>query len=473
MLLELNEILAIYAIDFVVVVFYFFSNKQGRLLNFFLLLGSAVIFASNAPLLYDYLNTGNTEFFHTIPSKYVEKAFLVNLIYLLLWQIGFWIGTRFSLIYKNKQYSKQDFWTLFLGLCVSSVFYLYFLSQNHTYGIGLEIYSGENVASNLSVGFTGGFKGLFVPMIAALLIVSYRKGPGFKIFGLKPQFIKILLWLLLIATIGVAAIQELQRGAIVQSVILIVIVLLSAGIYFRRIFIVIPVFGVVLFTISPIIDLLRNPWKFNKQVSVENVEEILTDPRHLKYLMVEDASELFSLDYTMKQIARKSYVTITTAALIKNAEEKGFKYFQTYPSIFFEFVPRAIIPDKPIPLSTDGTKASTAMVLAGIESGYKSGVSFWESGAGSLYWQFSYPGLILGSFIIGILWSIYLKHAFYSNSIFLLLIVLINLRWGLPLILGLDNFFFEIFSGIKLLSFLIAISILLSYLNKVIVNRIG
>jgi len=256
------------------------------------------------------------------------------------------------------------------------------------------------------------------------------------------------LWGTLITTIFIGAVKDLQRGDIVKPVLMILIILLLKGLKPMKVVSFVSVLGIILFLISPFFDLLRAKSFYDKEVSIEVIADVTTNERALEYVDVEKGN-LFSFDSFLRQLARKNVLPKTAATLARKAEREGFILFTTFPTILFEFVPRMVMKNKPVALSVNKTKETTAASIAGRELGIES--SIWETGGGTLYWQFWWVGVILGGVLVGLCWGLTLKYAFYGSSFIFLVLVLNTFNWGQFLILGLDNFILDIVRNFKIM----------------------
>jgi hypothetical protein len=251
----------------------------------------------------------------------------------------------------------------------------------------------------------------------------------------------------------------MQRGDIVRPIVLAGIVLVFVG-KVRKVVALFAVGFVFIISISPILDFLRHPAFGAKDLSNIN----LAVEKQGKKL-----GELFILERILEEPARKSGLAVTAAVLSKHADREGYAGFDPYYWIPLDPIPRVLWPNKPIALSLDGTKEGQAMSIAGRELGLYA--VLWTSGGASMYWQFWWPGVILGGLLVGFFWAYLFSSTFRLGSFFLLVILLANVKWGRPLIDGMDAFLLNMVNGLKFTGLFWFLSLILSSAFRIGRNR--
>ena len=406
-----------------------------------------ILVISNVPIILFHHYTNDTSFFYKLSWDQVFLGTKINLLFLGCWIVGFVLANKLRLVSSVNLFKKRFLSASVFFLGLTGVAYIYYYTQNYSYGFSNELY-GSNSSELRSFGVIGSYKNLFLPFATAGLIVYYNRRKGLEINeNYKNKILKYFFWVVLLSSIFVGAIYDLQRGDIVRSILYIAIIALYKGIRIKKIIYVTLLLGVALFALSPIFDILRLKGFYNKEVSIENLRGVFSNERALRHARVGEKG-IFSLENVITQLARKNVLPKSTAALKQYADREGHVYFRTYATIPYDLIPRFIFPNKPVTLSIDETKGSMAAAISGREIGLTKART-WESGGGNFYWQFSWLGVILGGCIMGALWCITIKYAFYGKSFFFLVIVLGFFNWGQFMILSLDNYFVDIIRGFK------------------------
>lgn len=426
-------------------------------------LAVAIMTISNVPIIFYDKIIGNDAIYGTLSFESIFKGTVINLVFLLFWEFGYLIGLKLKVVSKQRLISERQFKIGIFLLLFTLVFYLEYYTQHYSYAYTDDLYRGEASLEAKSFGIKGALRMLFVPINAALLISYYRRKSAGKLtkFYKEKQWFIYLLWLILIGSIFIGLTQDLQRGDIVKPFLMIAIILLIKGIKTKTIVINLVVLGLGLMIISPFLDILRTRGFYDRNFSVENIIDMTNNTKALEHVHISKSGVL-SFENILTQVARKNVLPKTSGALAQYSDREGFVYFSTFPSIILDIFPRFVFPQKPFPLSSDHTKETTAMAISAIESGSEGSV-FWESGGGTLYWQFWWIGVIFGGFMVGFVWAISIKYGFQCNSLLILVLLIGNIRWGLPLLLGIDNFFITILRGFKPILVLFVIGAFLDF----------
>ncbi|MCE7995859.1 MAG: hypothetical protein HEP71_28025 [Roseivirga sp.] len=445
-------------VGFIIIQVYAFWRffTDDRIMTFFLLLASSIMFFSNCFILVYQFGLGGKELFSYIEPEYLIKGITINLVFIIVWVLGYELCSPIKIrILKEKSFVEDQVALFSWLVCMGAFFWHY--KQGYAYGHATQLYT-NNPAEAGSFGLIGGLKILFLALTTSLLLTYYRRKKADELTGFySKKWLFYVFWGVLISAIFIGLVIDNQRGDAVKPLLMIIVIVLINGFNKKRII----GYGVgvvlILFLVSPILDVLR-------------VDETGTDSLALAQSVVE-SNEQFSMDessgvlnfaltYYTYEIARKSAVASTSASLAEYADTYGPVHFRTYPSILFEFTPRMILNSKPIPISIDGTYEGTARALASREAGLTN--IWWDSGGGILYWQFSWWGVIIGGFLVGGLWKIFISMVFNSNDIFSKAIFLSSISWGLTLLGGLDNFLLDFVRGIKLIFPFLAIYLFFS-----------
>ncbi len=446
--IEEQIIVSIYFIDIILITYLFVNEKKWSLLSFFLFLGTAIMFASNVPIIFYEHYIGDDDIYFTLPYLSIFKGTIINLVFLIFWQLGFLLGIKMKITESNKFVSERDIKFGLFFLFVSALFYIRHYSQSYSYAYSNDLYEGGASVEASTFGIFGSFKNLFVPIIGGLLLVFYQR----KVKGRLPnqtlsKWIVYALWFALFFTVYIGLTKDLQRGDIIKPFVLVALILIVKGISAKKILLSLGFLAVLILFISPFIDILRIRGWYDKEVSISTVTDMLENEKALKYVQLSQ-DNFFSAKSFLVQIARKNVLPKYSGALAQYANREGYAYFLTYPTIVVDIIPKAIYGTKPYALSSDGTRSSTAMGISATESGNDDSV-FWETGGGTLYWQFWWFGVIIGGAFVGFLWAITLKYALYGNSFLFLIMILGTVHWGLTIIAGLDNFFLTIVRAVK------------------------
>ena len=404
-----------------------------------LLLAAAVMAMTNAPALLYYLTTRDTEYFRGFTPQRILLGGAINLVFLTLWVVGYSLvalktraigaGPRFTV-------RRPVVWALLL---VTGVAYVYQYAQGYAYGYSNALYGSDSGYAG-SFGIVGGTGQLFPAVAAALLIAWYRNRRDGPTADIRPVVSPKLLWLILMVDVATGLLLDMQRGDVVAPILLAGVVLLYAG-HVRKTLSMFAVTVVLAMLISPVLDYLRNPALGAK--NLDNLEEAIVQ-QHRRVGVVG------SLDQLLREPARKSTLLITAAALSQNADREGFVGLTPYLGILLDPMPRVVWPNKPIPLSVDGTKDGQAMSIAGRELGIDA--VLWMSGGAAGYWEFWWAGVILMGLGVGMLWGWFVDAAFARGNLFCLIIFFNNLKWGRTLVDGLDAFLQGLVVGVKILA---------------------
>ena len=178
------------------------------------------------------------------------------------------------------------------------------------------------------------------------------------------------------------------RVTIAQMILLLII---SYHYYFRR-------FSILQTSVLSLVGLFALAWYvFFRQVirdpnyagdlvdmTVEIVQFYILVSSDLTFLGVA----LVALDFP---VIYEAYNTVAT----KVPTLVDYTYGTEYAKIFLWFVPRWLYPDKPLSIAT----LYVHTFLPGSSAGQSTGPSF----IGELYWNFGYPGVIVGMIILGML----------------------------------------------------------------------
>ncbi len=393
----------------------------------------------------------------------LEKYYIgsvINLVFILLWGIGYWIGVKKNIVlyYDNKKKRKVTrvgIWTLRALILVSGISTLIFYSMGISYGVTVFDYSSLPVY----FGPIAAFKNLLIPTVAAYLILL----DDIRVQGYSLQICSVekLLWFLIALRIVAGLTLDMQRGDIVNPVLitLIIIVVKRYVVSRNKILASVSAAAIVIIFVSPILDILRQPEAYNKNISIENVTTVIDK------VSESNESGLLSLSTIMYVPYSKAILPSSTYALTREVKENGNSFFSTYDDPILDMVPRFVWPDKPWPLSVDGKNRGTAAGLAAENLGDNNII--WVIGGGTMYWHFGWIGVILGGIIVGFLWGQITQKMLLSSSPFLIIVFFSIMGWGIHYLEGIDKLILKLFRSARaLLLIWIPISIIVNVLNN-------
>jgi oligosaccharide repeat unit polymerase len=272
----------------------------------------------------------------------------------------------------NENWSKGRYVILASSLVIVSLFSLLYFIQSNGGILIATISAYRGVADDLTEINTQGYLRWLIALsgINVFFTLSWLiKKNGLKIFSIVTFLISLLIFIFFNFFVS-------QRTAIVFAFLQIIAVLYYSNNYsLPKIWV-----GAGLF-ISLFIFQFMSLIRFNN--GIENVED----------------SKFSVVGALEPAILATNFVDISKTAHIVNAipDKLPFAYGQTYSTIFFAWIPRSIWPSKPVS-NVDNTIGIKVF-----------GANTYGSGAvppglfAELYWNFWYPGVFIGCFLVGII----------------------------------------------------------------------
>ena len=73
----------------------------------------------------------------------------------------------------------------------------------------------------------------------------------------------------------------------------------------------------------------------------------------------------------------------------------------------------------------------------------------WGMGGGTMYWQFGWPGVLLGGLMVGLIWGLMTQKMLLSTNPLLIIVYLSLLGWGINYVSSLDKLFLDILRNLR------------------------
>ncbi len=366
-------------------------------------------------LVYFYATRDSTVFDGLAVSD-VVKGVGINLVYAAMWIGGYLVATRAGFGRDKRGGAPREGETpamlILLALCLAAVAYGVIGGMGYAYGQKLYLEAEDDAAS---MGPVLVFRAIAAPAAAALLY-QLRDARRVDLIGtsVSAKRLRLVLWVALAAAAGVNGVQTLQRGFIFQGVLLATFVLFGAG--RQRLALGAAAAAVLIGLVaSPIIVAWRG--------------QDPSDDVSMSYIADETYEGGVGMDAIVQQAAISNKLAITGGAMVQYTREHGHAGFATYKTLPTNQIPRFLYPDKPYPLSADGTAfASPPFIVGVILDRPKS--SGWDSGGATMYWQFGWMGVVFGGLLVGIGWAALAAWGLKRRSIIATALVFSMMRWG-------------------------------------------
>ncbi len=107
-------------------------------------------------------------------------------------------------------------------------------------------------------------------------------------------------------------------------------------------------------------------------------------------------------DQQMRTLLRRQFEPASMAVIAEEVDLKGFINGETFYQIRYFFIPRLLWPDKP--MMVRGAWFTSYLGSSARET--DSTVSIAMEAAGELYWNFGYPGVTIGMFVLGAMFGL-------------------------------------------------------------------
>lgn len=429
----------IYTIFLLIAVLVFCTSRCKLKWSLFCI-GIVITYFLNVPAIVFYLSTGSQLYFSWGANpEDIYVGSLLNLVFTFFWMLGY----MFVVYIKRKvwsvshlHYTKTIIFFLFaLSLC----FYVYRLINNYGYGHAFRLYSSSNLHNVGAYGIIGAFSNL-TPVLAATLLIDFHSREKNFLYQKINNKIYFFMWSILFIDIAKGIAIDMQRGDVLQPIILIVFVLMVIKLSNKVIFIAIFSFFVIM-TISPFLDILR---KSDDVTSVINLQKKVTEKTNVDHFSI--------MTFAFFESARKCIAPETSFALKKYADREGTVGINPYLNTLIDpVVPRILWNYKPIKRSIDGSLETYVPKIAAKEFGMDHLI--WTFGGGEMYWQFGWVGVVLGGCLVGFAWAYLLWRALTLKSFFMVVILLSSISWGAPLIRAFDEFLYQFLSSLKTICF--------------------
>ena len=310
-------------------------------------------------------------------------------------------------------------WLLwFLGLCG------YLLSRRFmgTYGQDSADILLDPGTSNLRIlNIILPFASLFWPCSAGLLAMSLSPHDHDE-HNTHTRFFRFVVVPIIIVLLVIVA-TEGQRTAFVEPIIMLGVGFVVSGKPIKPL--VIPAIALVMAVFAS--SLIFETYRADRQVLAGDVRSRITDLRATAESGLGDASYLQS---SIESIVIRADLYRNAGVLAMYARERGFAGLKPYEGLLFVWLPRFIMPDKPVVGSDDGTAwGLPAYILGWWRAGNRLflGSSASRSVAGEAYWQWGMFGVVTMGLFAG-LWTAYCARIYLRTDPVL----------GLPLYLYLD-----------------------------------
>ena len=360
----------------------------------------------------------------------------INWVFIVLWSVGYsatclknWkIGNKLRRKTAKSKYSWVGVKFFGFTILISGVSTIIKYSLSIPYGA--TVFNYQSIPFYRYFGILASLKSLFLPSVASYIILR----PYFS-NHLKSQSLisEKILWILIIIRAFAGLTLDMQRGDVIYPVFVALLVASRRG-YLKNTFklgFYSTVFGIMVLLVSPVIDQLRRPSLYNKDISTSNIAYAVENAYS------DGETTPFSMNALFYEPYRKSILPSSTFALKREADVDGFSYFSTYYTSLASLIPRFMWKDKPQPLSIDGDRDTRPGRVAAKNLDMNNII--WYSGGGSMYWQLGWLGVIAGGLIVGAMWGLLTSKFLMSRNYFPVLYYFLLIGWGLDYVRGLDE----------------------------------
>ncbi len=304
----------------------------------------------------------------------------------------------------------------FAVMVLSLLFYCLYL-RRYSYGQSQAMYEVgmSEVGTHGVRAFIGNLTG---PVIAALLFFDAKVRR--KTLKLS-RGASLALWAGLGILAVVGATIEIQRGDLLEVCLWMFFILLIQQKHKAALTAVVTV-SIALLVVSPVITAARS----GDQVgSMDNFVNASDD-----YWRSDAASSIRS--FARDRSEQGTVLPVTSYLLYRRANTNGYVGLAAYPGIVVDVIPRFIYPNKPYPLSIDGTAAGTPSFIASRMLGLY-GVTSWTGGGGEMYWQLGWVGLVFGGMLIGAIWAFLTVGLLRTRSLLYVVFFFLAIGYGFNL----------------------------------------
>lgn len=379
-------------------------------------------------------------------NDYIDGAF-INWIFISVWSISYLVGSYYPLKLNTKKTARKTtirrstVWLIKTLIVISLLGNFVFYSLQIPYGY--TVFNYKSLPLYEVFGIIASFRNLLIPSVGAYLIISpsIRKR---SLMSNSAVFSDKILWTIIGVRVIAGVTLDMQRGDILYPILAVFIIVLARGhiIKVTDIAKYLVVVGIPLMIISPVLDQLRRPDVYNKNISYTNIMRAVGE--------IQDRSTYSSLLSTVTyEPYSKSILPASTALLRREARKNGHVYFSTYDSIVLDLVPRFIWEEKPWPLSVSGDRLGTSSSVAARNAGLRNQI--WTIGGGSMYWQLGWLGVILGGIIVGLIWGNLAYRVFTYNNVYVIIVFLSLMGWGLNFVTSIDSLALDLMKLLRVL----------------------
>lgn len=355
----------------------------------------------------------------------INIGLALNLVFILFWILGYTIvlkkiypPAKVVAEYQEPKplmiFNEKTF--AFLVMAVSLVLF-YLDLRRYSYGQAQAMYElgMTEVGTHGVRAFIGNLTG---PILAALLFFDSKV----RTKSLKmSRAMTLALWAALGVMALIGATIEIQRGDLLEVCLWMFFILLIQKKHKVALTAVLVV-SFALLALTPIITAARSGREVG---SVDNFMDASGD-----YWRSGATSSIQS--FARDRAEQGTVLPVTTYLLYKRANTGGYVGFASYPSIFIDVIPRFVYPNKPYPLSVDGTAAGNPSFIVSRMLGLD-GVTCWTGGAGEMYWQFGWVGLVLGGLITGAIWAFMTIGLLRTRSLLYVIFFFLAIGYGFNL----------------------------------------
>lgn len=399
----------------------------------------------------------------------VRRGSVLNLVFILCWAAGY--VHMVSRATRSKTYTahskiavqKQVFLMVIFGALAAQV---WVVVQGFHYGYGQYLYAfdAEQVGALGIIFFIAGLLG---PGAAAILCLQADSGLRVSWKGLHfsrekwsmPNFlVNASLWLILVGLMITGLIFGMKRGQFLEAAVLISFVFLYKG-RSRNAVVLSSVAVVLVLLLSPVVDIAR------AGLDAGSVSGFLS-----AYESYSADAQTSSLQSLFKERAEKGLYPVSSYLLYERAREDGFVGLSAYPTILSDLLPRFLFPDKPYPLSVDGTVWGAPSFIVGTMLG-DPGVTYWITGGGVMYWQLGWFGVVLGGFAVGMIWARLTLQVVYRPSVIAIGVYLMLVGYGASFFQSLDFVLHDLVRAFLLISPLWLLAELMARSRRGVVTR--
>lgn len=416
-----------------------------------------------------YIVTRDTSVLWGLSLDEIEQGLIINLAFILCWAVGYVYminRTKSPKVYIDKSKiaaQKQIFWLVMFAALAGQI---WIVSQGFHYGYVQYLYAFD-VEQAGALGIVFFIAGLLGPSAAALLCL--RIDSGFRIswkglhFSKKKRsasnaLVNLLLWSILVSLMGTGLIFAMKRGQFLEVAILVGFILLYKG-KFRNAIVLSSVAVILVLILSPVLDIARSGLNAGSTSNLSNAYESYSASTQTSLLKSQS-----------KELAEKGLYPVSSYLLYERAREDGFVGLAAYPTILSDLLPRFLFPDKPYPLSVDGTAWGAPSFVVGAMLG-NPGVTYWTTGGGVMYWQFGWIGVILGGLAVGMIWARLTLQVVYKPTVVVIVLYLMMIGYGANLFESLDSVLHGLVRTLMLLSPLWLLAEVLAHRRQYLIGQ--